>query len=197
MWRDLESHQSGAADPGSISPSYKELYLLGCCSTVAATAIFGIWGREVCDRSGPAAVLHLAVLSILENEWWSKPTRNSSERHSVCWAASGPNIEQLGTIVPGTVLAVVPAPRSERSVSARQGSMLLPASTALQLHMSAAIRCLQHLRLISWGYLPGTDGDFHVLWWHIRNSKIHRLIVEITVFILVPSEIRYLQIWVV
>jgi len=43
----------------------------------------------------------------------------------------------------------------------------------------------------------GMDGDFHVRWWHISNSEIHRLIVEIAVFILVPSEIRDLQIWVV
>ena len=29
------------------------------------------------------AILHLVVLSILENEWWSKPTRNSNERHTL------------------------------------------------------------------------------------------------------------------
>ena len=88
------------------------------------------------------AVRHLAVLSILENEWWSKPTRNSSVRHSSFWAASGPNIEQLGTITSGAVLAIVPGPRSERSVSAHHGPMLLPAPIALQLRMPAAIRHL-------------------------------------------------------
>lgn len=196
MWRDLETHQSGPGDPGSISPSYKELYLLGCCSTVAATAIFRIWGREVCDHSGAAAVLHLAVLSILKNEWWSKPTRNSSERHSVGlllgqilsnWALSCLGRSWPWSQLPGQRGACLP-------IRAPCCSPLPPPSSSTCLQLSDVFG---HLRLISWGYLPGTDGDFHVLWWHIRNSEIHRLIVEIPVFILVPSEIRYLQIWVV
>lgn len=107
---------------------------------MAATAIFRIWGREVYDYLGLVAVLHLVVLSILENEWWSKPIRSSNERHSSFWAASGPNIEQLGTVTSGTVLVIVLGPRSERSMSAHHGPMLLPAPTALQLRMPAAIR---------------------------------------------------------
>lgn len=104
----------------------------------------------------------------------------SCERHSPFWAASEPDVEQLGTITSGTVLAIVLGPRSERSMSVHHGPMLLPlpsSSTCLQLS-----DVFGHLWLASWGHLSGMDRDFHVLWWHIRNSEIHRLIAEITVY---------------